>query len=156
MYQLDPPQGLARPRALRALRDALARLRPDIAIDAQGYTADFRDTLLPLVTPADFEADLRAGDGNELQTKFRAAHSSSGLGVNCFAPFRHRIGDLALAPGDAFDTLGFERKCPTGLRGGRGPNLDVLVSRTPSSPPTGPRLRPLPNAWRGPCRVLRR
>lgn len=128
MDQFTPPQGAARSRALRALRDALARLRPDISVDAQGYAADFRDTLLPLVAPADFEADLSAGDGNELQTKFRAAHSSSGLGVNCFAPFRSRIGDLALTPGDTFDTLGFERKCPTGLLGGRSPNLDVLVS----------------------------
>jgi len=40
---------------------------------------DFRDTLLPLVMTDDFEADLQAGDGNELQTKFRAAHSSSVL-----------------------------------------------------------------------------
>jgi hypothetical protein len=81
-----------------------------------------------MVSAADFEADLSAGDGNELQTKFRAAHSSSGLAVNCFAPFRCRIADLTLPDGGAFETLQFEQKCPTGLRGGRAPNLDVLLT----------------------------
>ena len=117
-----------RNRALTALREAFARQRPDVALDNKGYTADFRDTLLPLVVPEDFEADLTAGDGNELQTKFRAVHSSSALGVNCFAPFRRRIADLALPGAGAFETLAFEQKCPTGLRGGRAPNLDVLLT----------------------------
>ena len=71
--------------ALAALREAFSRQRPDVPLDAKGYAADFRDTLLTLVVPEDFEADLDAGDGNELQTKFRAVHSSSGLAVNCFA-----------------------------------------------------------------------
>lgn len=106
----------------------MARQRPDGLIDDNGYAADFRGNLLPMVLPEDFEADLSAGDGNELQTKFRAAHSSSALAVNCFAPFRRRIGDLAMPGGAAFDQLQFERKCPTGLRGGRSPNLDVLLS----------------------------
>ena len=118
----------SRTRALQALRDALARERPDIAIDEKGYADTFRDTLLPLVSADDFEADLSAGDGNELETKFRAAHSSSALAVNCFAPFRTRITDLTMPMGSRFMDLQFERKCPTGLRGGRPPNLDVLLS----------------------------
>lgn len=122
----QPPS--ARRRALTALHAASARGRPDVPLDARGYTTDFHDTLLPLVEPVDFEADLSAGDGNELQTKFRAVHSSSGLAVNTFAPFRRRIADLALPGRTGFDTLAFEQKCPTGLRGGRPPNLDVLVS----------------------------
>ena len=101
---------------------------PDTSLDPKGYVADFRDTLLPQVTLEDFEADLSSGDGNELQTKFRAAHSSSGLAVNCFAPFRSRIADLAMPMAAGFDDLRFERKCPTGLRGGRAPNLDVVLS----------------------------
>lgn len=117
-----------RARACAALEDALARRRPDIAIDDKGYAADFRDTLLPLVATEDFEADLRAGDGKELETKFRAAHSSSGLAVNCFAPFRRRCADLALPAVGPFAELRFEKKCPTGLRGGRAPNLDVLIA----------------------------
>jgi hypothetical protein len=104
------------------------RQHPDTSLDPKGYVADFRDTLLPQVTLEDFEADLSSGDGNELETKFRAAHSSSGLAVNCFAPFRSRIADLAMPMGAGFDDLRFERKCPTGLRGGRAPNLDVVLS----------------------------
>lgn len=117
-----------RRQALLALRNAFIRVRPDIRIGHNGYAADFRETLLSRVIPQDFEADLSAGDGNELQTKFRAIHSSSGLAVNCFAPFRRQIADLSLRSGDAFDGLQFERKCPTGLRGGRSPNLDVLLT----------------------------
>lgn len=119
--------GPVRRRACAALRVALSRLRPDVAIDARGYAPHFRDTLLPMVLPQDFEADLTAGDGNELKTKFLAAHSSSGLAVNCFAPFRGRMADLILPMDGPFDPLRFEQKCPTGLRGGRAPNLDVLL-----------------------------
>jgi len=128
MTRVSISQGPVRTRAIVALRSALARQRPDGLIDDNGYAADFRGNLLPMVLPEDFEADLSAGDGNELQTKFRAAHSSSALAVNCFAPFRRGIGDLAMPVGAAFDQLQFERKCPTGLRGGRSPNLDVLLS----------------------------
>lgn len=117
-----------RSRALVKLRAAFARQRPGILIDDNGYAPDFRDTLLPLVTADDFEADLQAGDGNELHTKFRAAHSSSGLAVNCFAPFRNRPAELTLPGQGPFDALQFEQKCPTGLRGGRAPNLDVLLT----------------------------
>lgn len=56
-----------------------------------------------------FEADLSSGDGNELETKFRAADSSSGLAVNCFAPFRRRIAELMLPKHVAFDELQSER-----------------------------------------------
>jgi hypothetical protein len=115
-------------RAIRALSEAFSRQHPDIALDLNGYAADFHGTLLPGVSPEDFEGDLSSGDGNELETKFRAAHSSSGLAVNCFAPFRQRIADLTMPGHSGFDTLQFERKCPTGLRGGRAPNLDVVLS----------------------------
>ena len=99
-----------------------------MVLDDKGYAADFRDILLPMVSPEDFEADLSAGNGNELQTKFRAVHSSSALAVNAFAPFRRRIGELALLGHRGFSSLAFEQKCPTGLRRGTPPNLDVLVS----------------------------
>jgi hypothetical protein len=128
MTQHSISRSPVRTRVIIALRDALSRQRPDVLIDGRGYATDFRDTLLTMVSPGDFEVDLSTGDGNELRTKFRAAHSSSGLAVNGFAPFRRRLGDLTLPVGEAFDLLQFERKCPTGLRGGRSPNLDVLLS----------------------------
>lgn len=99
----------------------------NVPIGHKGYAADFRNTLLPLVGVEDFEADHDAGAGNELRTKFCAAHSSAGLAVTCFAPFCRRMSDLSLPGGADFDTLWFERKCPAGLRGGRAPNLNVVV-----------------------------
>lgn len=113
---------------------AFARQHPDIAISERGYVADLRDNLLPLVEQKDFMEDFNAGDGKELQRgggsslpKFYAIHSSAALVVNCFAPFRRRIGDLDLPFGGPPESLRFEQKCPTGLRGGRPANLDVLV-----------------------------
>lgn len=128
MKQVSISERPTRIRAVQALSEVFIRQRPDISLDPKGYAADSRDTLLPQVSPEDFEADLSSGDGNELATKFRAAHSSSGLAVNCFAPFRSQIADLAMPMCAGFDDLRFERKCPTGLRGGRAPNLDVVLS----------------------------
>ena len=112
--------------AIRALSEALKRLDPETETDHMGYTSSFRDNLVPCVHPDDFEADLRQGDGNELEGKFRAAHSSSALAVNSFGPFRRHIADLSLLGAEPFQYLHFERKCPTGLRG-TAPNLDVLL-----------------------------
>lgn len=117
-----------RQRALRALREALVAFAPELEVDDRGYAASFRGNLLPAIDIEDFESDLNAGDGNELETKFRAAHSSSALAVNAFAPFRRRVSELRLLDAAQFDLLQFEKKCPTGLRGGRAPNLDVLLS----------------------------
>ena len=80
-----------RTRALCALRDGLILTSPGIAVDEQGYTASFADNLVPSVEIADFEADLAQGSGDELAGKFRAAHSSSALAVNCFAPFKRNL-----------------------------------------------------------------
>lgn len=128
MPQEKLPNSPVLKRSLAVLREALARARPDIVVDDKGYVSSFRDNLLPLVAADDFEADLRAGDGNELESKFRAAASSSALAVNCFAPLRRQISDLTLPILSGFNSLQFERKCPTGLRDGKPPNLDVLLS----------------------------
>ena len=120
-------EGSVKRRACAGLQRALARWYPDATICKNGYVSDYRDNLLTLAEPRDFEDDLKSGDGNELDGKFRAAHSSAALAVNCFAPFRRRIEDLTLPQSDVFQTLHFEKKCPTGLRGGRPPNLDVLL-----------------------------
>jgi hypothetical protein len=128
MEQKFPSVSQLRDQTVRALREAFAHQRPDIAIDESGYLETFHQNLLPGVATEDFESDLRAGDGNELDTKFRAVHSSSALAVNCFGPFRTRLADLQMPHTETIDHLQFERKCPTGLRGGRAPNLDVLLS----------------------------
>jgi restriction endonuclease-like protein len=128
MKEKSPPAISINTRATASLREALVRRRPDIEVDTNGYVQSFRDNLVPLISTADFEADLSAGNGNELETKFRAAHSSSALAVNCFSPFRSRIADLTLPLVGNFSDLQFERKCPTGLKRGIPPNLDVMLS----------------------------
>ena len=116
-----------RPRASRALRNAFAHANPGVEVNTRGYVRDFTENLVPTVRLADFEADLRAGDGNELAGKFRAVHSSSALAVNAFAPFRSRCSELTFPGSGSITGLEFERKCPHGV-GGPPPNLDVLLT----------------------------
>ncbi len=112
--------------AQQALKAALACFDPTLKIDSKGYVKSFRDNLVPLVRVEDFKEELRKGDGNELDGKFRAAHSSSALAVNSFGPFKRRIAAMKVLDAEPFDSLHFERKCPTGLRG-NAPNLDVFL-----------------------------
>ena len=121
----DEPPGRA--AALAALRLRLAALRPDLAISPAGYLARLEDNLLPGVVLQQFVEDLEKSDGRELEAKFLAIHSSAALAVNAFARFKDAPGDLALAGRAGFETLAFELKCPTGLRGGRAPNLDLVA-----------------------------
>ena len=113
-------------RATAALRKGLARTRPGITLDHNGYVQDPAENLLDDVSLRDFEADLRQGDGKELEGKFRAAHSSSALAVNTFAPFKRRPGSLELAGISGLSVRQFEHKCPTGLQG-KPPNLDLVA-----------------------------
>lgn len=122
----SPPSPSPRARARSALRDALVRACPAVRVDELGYVSDWRENLVPAVSLRDFEADLSQGSGDELATKFRAAHSSSALAVNAFAPFRRRLPDLAVGPHRGFTAMAFERKCPSGL-GGTPPNLDLVL-----------------------------
>lgn len=98
------------------------------ASHSNGYVVDWKDNLLPGIHPANVEADLRGGAGQELDTKFKALHSSSALAVNTFAPFKANLGALALAGHRGFTHLQFEKQLPTGLRG-YSPNLDVWLER---------------------------
>lgn len=116
-----------RARAIDALRRGLFATRPDVDLDEAGYLSDFTQNLLPGVTPPDFEADLRQGSGRELAGKFRAAHSSSALAVNSFAPFRRHASELVIGDRGGLSIVGFEGKCPVGLRRGTPPNLDLVL-----------------------------
>jgi len=122
--------------ALAACRSALlrgfARSAPGVVLDKNGYVSKAVQNVIEGVRLADFESDLRQGDGNELEGKFRAAHSSSALAVNTFAPFKGRLSDLDLPGGSGFASLCFERKCPHGLAGRKPPNLDA-VAESPNS-----------------------
>lgn len=95
-------------------------------MDARGYVPSVEDNLLPSVRLEDFEADLKAGAGKELDDKFQAIHSSAALVVNAFGPFGNRCSELTLFGSGPFTRLQFERKCPTGMTG-TPPHLDVLL-----------------------------
>src|SRR5580704_9616505 len=105
--------------ALTACRSALihgfVRSAPQAVLDEKGYVSEAGQNLIEGVSLVDFEADLRQEDGNEMEGKFRAAHSSSALAVNNFAPFKANLAALNLPRGNAFASLQFERKCPHGL-----------------------------------------
>jgi hypothetical protein len=109
------------------LIDGLLRSAPQSVLDKNGYVSEAGQNLIEGVRLDDFEADLLQGDGNEMGGKFRAAHSSSALAVNTFAPFKANVAALRLPGGGGFDRLQFEQKCPHGLVGRRSPNLDVLA-----------------------------
>ena len=116
---------------LSACRSALAQgfrnSAPQTFLDEKGYVSNVSENLVEGVRLDDFEEDLRQGDGNELKEKFRAAHSSSALAVNTFAPFKANAAALRLPDGNGFANIYFERKCPHGIKGRRSPNLDVLA-----------------------------
>ncbi|ANK82628.1 MAG: hypothetical protein TEF_18865 [Rhizobiales bacterium NRL2] len=113
-------------RAAHALAAAYRRTRPDRPLDGKGYGETAEANLLEGVRLDDFRQDFEQGDGNELEGKFLAAHSSSALAANCFGPFKTRPEELALAGVSEITRLGFEHKCPTGLRG-NSPNLDLVA-----------------------------
>lgn len=110
-------------RAKAALRKQFAD-----AVDEKGYFRTVQENLIPGVEMDQFESDLRAGDGNELQTKFRAVHSSSALAVNCFGPLKNQLGDLSLLGKIGATALRFERQLPI-ISGRRPANLDVWIER---------------------------
>jgi hypothetical protein len=110
-----------------ALRNGLLASAPHSVLDENGYVGKASQNLIEGVRLEDFEADLLQGDGNELGEKFRAAHSSSALAVNTFAPFKPRLGALRLPGGSGFTGLNFERKCPHGVVGHFSPNLDAIA-----------------------------
>jgi hypothetical protein len=114
--------------AYQSLANGFRLAKPGVILSDAGYVGCIDDNLLPTVSRAQFEDDLRKGDGNELESKFLAVHSSSALGVNCFAPFKveKRARELSLAGITEFEAITFEKKCPTGLRRGKPPNLDLV------------------------------
>ena len=106
-------------------------------MDAKGYVRSPEDNLVDGVRLDQFEADLRAGGGNELRQKFCAVHSSAALAVNSFAFFKNhpehlRLLDLTAPRSIAFEhaaeppEVAFEK--PLRIFPGRRPaNVDVWI-----------------------------
>lgn len=91
-----------------------------------GYLTDFKDNLVPTVSPPDFENDLRKGSGKELENKFLALHSSSALCVNFFGFFKNHLDKFSFFGETNFVKAEFEKQLRTGL-GGTPPNLDFYL-----------------------------
>ncbi len=124
---MKSPKRTAEKSAYLALRNGLLNSASNLIVDEKGYLSEARQNLIDGVEFSDIEADFRQGGGNELAKKFRAAHSSSALAANTFAPFKSKIDGLRLFGAGAFTCLRFERKCPNGVEERAPANLDVLV-----------------------------
>lgn len=122
------PSRSVRTLCIRALAEGYLENNPDGVLDARGYLSDYRDALLDGVPSESFTADLMAGAGNELHSKFLAPHSSSALAVNSFGWFFRRPGLLDLPGHGVQDLVGFEQKFPTGLARAEAPHLDVVLA----------------------------
>ncbi len=92
-----------------------------------GYVNLWTDNLVSGLDTEAIEADLAKGNGNELDSKFRAVHSSSALCVNHFGILKdaHLSSKFTLLGETGFSSVAFEKKMPTGL-GGTPPNLDAF------------------------------
>ena len=82
MQASEGDRPLGKSAAILALRRRFAALRPEVEVSPAGSVARIEDNLLPGVEPRHFVEDLARGDGNELESKFRAVHSSAALVVN--------------------------------------------------------------------------
>ena len=127
-------------RAIKALSNALISTKQGLTLSSSGYVPNPSENLLDGISLQDIEADFRQGAGDELGRKFRAAHSSSALAANNFAPFKLRPGSLRLAEVSALGVPQFERKCPTGLVGILPTSILLLRTtvRSSASSPSAP------------------
>ena len=107
-------------RFLTAAKDAFKRgadavSRPG-SFDASGYCVEWRSNLAEGLPVTDIESDLRSGAGQELSSKFRAAHSSSALAVNMFGWWRRKPETFPLQKSQTI-SMKFEVACASGLAG---------------------------------------
>jgi hypothetical protein len=110
-----------------AAKRALKQRFPGPTPNSQGYVRWPDENLVRGVKLDQFEADLRGGAGDELRIKFCAVHSSAALAVNSFARFKADASTLHILGRSGFSAPTFERQCPTELRRGTPPNLDVWL-----------------------------
>ncbi len=108
-----------------ALLDGARKVSPSV-VYTKGYAPTWKDNLLEGLPTNWIERDFGKGAGQELATKFRAAHSSAALVVNTFGPWRIDTASLVIAGVTKFRSLHFETTCPTGLHG-TAPHLDLLA-----------------------------
>lgn len=114
--------------------------RPGV-LDRDLRAEDVRTVVVPTVADAELKAaldDIGSGDGGELapkklpdgrwqRPKLHSAYSSCALALNTFGPWRIDPASLTLLGRTGFAELRFEKRLPI-FRGGRAPNLDLVVT----------------------------
>ena len=116
------------------------RNHPDPAQAEHGeklFAFDLDDNLFEPLMPEARE-EFAAGDGDELEGKMNAVHSSSALGVNVFHYWRSRgllveIAQACRVPSTQIEGMRFEAKYPIHDRFMKSPNLDVVIDYAPAS-----------------------
>ena len=94
-------------------------------VDAKGYLSTAEDNLIELFENWEkIKEELSNGNGNELENKFLALHSSSALCVNNFAPFKEKAGEISFFGHSKFEKAEFEKKLSTKIS---RPNLDFYL-----------------------------
>lgn len=93
---------------------------------SKGYVNSIEDNLIKTIVLDDFVKDLKAGDGNELVSKFQALYSSSALAVNFFGFIKRDPKKFVFFGENDFNYAKFEKKLRTGLKG-TPPNLDFYL-----------------------------
>lgn len=115
-------------QSIKHMQRAWAASR-EMKFSAEGYLSDVEANLRKPLSPS-AKTDFSRGAGSELASHMRALHSSSALVANFFDFWTNRDkGPLmgALGIGEAItESLRFERRFPTGLRG-TPPHLDVVL-----------------------------
>lgn len=94
-------------------------------LNVNGYVSSNQDNLIKEVTLDLFQAELDAGSGHELKSKFNALYSSSALAVNSFALIK-TLSTFEFIGYKNFNKINFERQFSTGLKG-TPPNLDFAL-----------------------------
>ena len=101
-----------------------------LKFDSEGYLPDVESNLRTPLSPC-ARADFSKGAGSELARNMRALHSSPALVANYFDFWTNRAkGPLLAALGvgeERVESLRFERRFPTGLRG-TPPHVDVTLA----------------------------
>ena len=138
-----PPAGASPPNLRRCAERALiAEFRQGRRIepDDDGRLDELRELVVPTIKDEELDqalSDIARGDGQELRWTTRSdgtprppdihsIFSSSGAALNNFGPWRLAPNSLHLHDETDFSQLRFEEKLRI-FRGGRAPNLDVLL-----------------------------
>jgi hypothetical protein len=84
-------------------------------VSKNGYVTEIEDNLIPTIAKEDFFTNLEKGNGNELNSKFKALYSSSALCVNFFGFFKRHLDKFVLLGESNFNVGRFEEKLSTGM-----------------------------------------